>query len=256
MSPLFPQWADPHSAARVGSLMSTRAGGVSAAPWGSLNLGAAVGDAPQAVAENRRIFSLALDGAAPVFLKQVHGIQVARLEPAHTAPDAPVIEADACITTAPQLACTVLVADCLPVLLSAPNGRAVGAAHAGWRGLAAGVLQTTVAQLAAAADCPAAQLQAWLGPCIGPQNFEVGPEVMAAFAPQLGGDLAAYFEATAQAQKWRLDLPGVARYMLRAAGVAHITGGQWCTVQDPSRLFSYRRDGVTGRMAAAIWIKR
>jgi polyphenol oxidase len=254
MSPLIPQWADPQGAAGVGSLMATRVGGVSAAPWDSLNLGSLVGDAAQNVAQNRHIFCSALEGAQPVFLKQVHGTAVVRLSADHAASDAPQIEADACITTAPQLACTIMVADCLPVLFAAPQGRAVGAAHAGWRGLAAGVLQATLRELTQAAPCRADQVQAWLGPCIGPHKFEVGTEVLAAFTALLGADAARYFQPQASLQKWHADLPGLARHLLRAAGVVHISGGGWCTVQETSRFFSYRRDGITGRMAAAIWI--
>jgi len=232
----------------VGALMSTRAGGVSAAPFHSLNLGRAVGDDAAAVVENRRRFEAAI-GVPTVYLSQVHGRDVLRLAPGYSGPD----RADAAITTEPGIACTVMVADCLPVLFAAPPGRGVGAAHAGWRGLAAGVLEATVQALCEAASCDAQDLWAWLGPCIGPRRFEVGPDVLDAF----GTVAAAHFLPRRRPdgdQRWLADLPGLARDRLRAAGVLLISGGQWCTVEDASRFFSFRRDGVTGRMAAAVWL--
>ena len=234
----------------VGGLMSTRAGGVSLPPWDRLNLGMAVGDDPAAVARNRDTFRLAT-GALPVFMKQVHGTRVLRLTAAHAAADAALEEADACVTTEPGLACTVQVADCLPVLFAAPEGRAVGAAHAGWRGLAGGVLESTLRQVCEAAGCGPAEVAVWLGACIGPRRFEVGPDVLEAF----GAGAAGHFRP-AQPGKWLADLPGLARDRLEAAGVAHQSGGRWCTVEEASRFFSFRRDGVTGRMAAAVWIRR
>lgn len=235
---------------RVGALMSTRAGGVSQPPWASLNLGVAVGDAEHAVAENRRRFEAAI-GVVPVYLRQVHGARVVRLRAADArlALDDP---ADAAISTEPGVACTVQAADCLPVLFAAPSGAGVGAAHAGWRGLAGGVLEATVTALSQAAGCAPETLQAWLGPCIGPRQFEVGADVVEAFAaPQ-------FFVPRARAHgsmRWLADLPGLARARLRAAGLTQITGGSWCTVEDASRFFSFRRDGVTGRMAAAVWLR-
>ncbi|URI11163.1 peptidoglycan editing factor PgeF [Aquincola tertiaricarbonis] len=246
---LTPDWPAP---AGVGAWMSTRAGGVSAAPWQGLNLGIAVGDEPAAVAENRRRFAEAI-GATPVWLRQVHGRTVARLTAADAGRAQP-IEADAAITTERGIACTVQVADCLPVLFCAPEGRAVGAAHAGWRGLAGGVLDATVAALCEATGCAPAELQAWLGPCIGPRQFEVGEEVVLAFGGSPAGD--GRFTPRPRpdgAMRWLADLPALARDRLRQCGVSATTGGAWCTVEDPSRFFSYRRDGVTGRLAAAIW---
>jgi YfiH family protein len=161
--------------------MSTRAGGVSAGPYASMNLGVAVGDDPAAVAVNRARFAAAC-GAAPVFLRQVHGIRVVRIGEADAAPGAPDHAADASVTTEPGVACTVQVADCLPVLFAAPNGKGVGAAHAGWRGLAAGVLEATVAALCDATASRPGELDAWLGVCIGPRAFEVGGDVLDAFA--------------------------------------------------------------------------
>ena len=242
---LAPEWRVAH----VGALMTTRHGGVSAAPFDSFNLGAAVDDDPQAVARNRRRLAQTI-GARPVFLNQVHAANVVRLTAADARPDGPVRTADASVTTEPAIACTAQVADCLPVLFAAPQGRAVGAAHAGWRGLALGVLEATLAAVCEAAHCAPDEVQAWLGACIGPTQFEVGPEVLDAF----GASGAPRFVAKGP-RKWLADLPALARDRLQAAGVRAIGGGEWCTVSDPSRFFSFRRDHVTGRMAAAIWIE-
>jgi polyphenol oxidase len=241
---LAPEWAVD---VRVGALMSTRAGGISVAPFDSLNLGRSAGDERAAVNENRRRFAAALDGARPVWMSQVHGARVLRLPAA-----AGLLEADAAITTAPGIACAVMVADCLPVLFAAPQGRGIGAAHAGWRGLAGGVLEATVAALCEAAACAPRELQAWLGPCIGPRQFEVGADVVAAF-----GDGPRFVARPRPdgTMRWLADLPGLARERLQAAGVVQISGGTWCTVEDASRFFSFRRDGVTGRMAAAVWLR-
>jgi polyphenol oxidase len=239
----------------VGGLMSTRQGGVSSAPFNSLNLrppglrGDAV-DEPAAVASNQRTFTAALEGARPVWLDQVHGIEVVRLTRAHIdAAVDPLPRADASISTEPGIACTVLVADCLPVLFATADGRAVGAAHAGWRGLAAGVLEATLDALCEAAGQSPRQVSAWLGACIGPAAFEVGDDVRLAF----GAGAAAFFKPGAQAGKWWADLAGLAAWRLHAAGVTQVSGGTWCTWSDPGQFFSYRRDGRTGRHAAAIW---
>jgi len=250
---LAPTWR----VAGVGALMTTRAGGVSRGSYASMNVGTAVGDAPADVAANRERLAEALR-AQPVFLRQVHGARVVRLDSGDAAPGAPLHEADAAITTERGIACIVQAADCLPVLLAAPDGRAVGAAHAGWRGLAAGVVEATVAALGSAAGCAPAELSAWLGACIGPDAFEVGADVLAAFGVDpddrdAAAPSARRFRAR-DARKWLADLPGLARDRLAAAGVARIDGGDWCTVADAERFFSYRRDGATGRMAAAIWI--
>lgn len=249
---LAPEWQVDE---RIGALMTTRHGGLSAAPFDSLNLRAAVGDDSQAVVQNRRLFAQAI-GAVPVFLNQVHGAAVVRLTAADAQAQAP-HDADGSVTTEPGIACAVQVADCLPVLFAAPGGRAVGAAHAGWRGLAAGVLEATLAQVCAAAHCAPDEVQAWLGACIGPTRFEVGADVLAAFgAASQPGMSSARFVAAGQAGKWLADLPALARDRLQAAGVRRISGGRWCTVSEPSRFFSFRRDRVTGRMAAAIWIRQ
>lgn len=257
-----PDWGAP---AGVQALMSTRAGGVSVAPFDSLNLrppglpGAAVDD-PAAVHENQRRFAAAL-GAQPVWLDQVHGADVLRLSPDHLRPGAALVRADASICTEPGVACTVLVADCLPVLFCSPDsrsGRVVGAAHAGWRGLAAGVLDNTVAALCEAAGCAPADLLAWLGPCIGPAAFEVGADVLQAFGadPQdpsrADAGLFRFSPRPDGSARWRADLAGLARQRLAALGVGRVSGGGWCTVDGASRFFSFRRSPVTGRMAAGI----
>ena len=254
-----PDWAAP---AWVSALMSTREGGVSAPPFDSLNLRPATlpGDAvdePAAVAENQRRFAAAL-GAEPVWLAQVHGADVVRLTRADLAPDAGIHRADASITTEPGVACVVQVADCLPVLLCDRGGRAVGAAHAGWRGLAAGVLERSVSALCDAAGVPPGHLLAWLGPCIGPRQFEVGADVLAAFgADPAAPDLARFVPRPRPdgAPRWLAHLPQLARDRLRAVGVSAVSGGTWCTVEDASRFFSFRRDRVTGRLAAGIALR-
>lgn len=250
---LRPDWAAP---ANVGAAMSTRRGGVSAAPFDSLNLrpprlpGDAVDDA-EAVYENQRRFAAAL-GATPVYLDQVHGSEVVRLTQAETT----LPRADASVTTVPGLACTVLVADCLPVLLCSDDGRAVAAAHAGWRGLAGGVLDNTVAALCAAAGCAPGRVQAWLGPCIGPRAFEVGTDVLLAFSADPSAPDPLRFVPRQRedgSPRWLANLALLARDRLTQAGVRHISGGGQCTVEEISSFFSFRRDGRTGRLAAAIW---
>jgi YfiH family protein len=247
---MAPQWPLP---AGVQAWCSEREGGVSAAPYDTLNLGDHVGDDPLAVAENRRRFAQRLQ-AHPVFLKQVHGTGVVRLSAA--TPDG--TEADACWTTEAGVACTIMVADCLPVLLSDPAGHVVGAAHCGWRGLAgeqgAGVLQALWSAMAPHAGKPGEML-AWLGPCIGPRAFEVGPEVRAAFVdphPQ-----AASCFRSQPGGKYLADLQALARRRLAALGITSVQGNDgsdaWCTVTASSRFFSHRRDRVSGRLAAAIW---
>jgi len=230
------------------AVCSTRLGGVSLAPFDSLNLGDHVLDDPQAVAANRAMFQAQMGGAKPIFLTQVHGTRVVTLD--ETSRDG--LEADACITRTPNLACTIMVADCLPVLFTDDSGQVVAAAHAGWRGLAQGVLEKTVHAVCAAAQVQPSQVLAWLGPCIGPEAFEVGQDVREALmAPD-------YFKPhPVHAQKWLADLAGVARSRLLAIGVHSVAGNDssmaWCTVSQSSRLFSFRRDGRTGRFAASIW---
>ena len=246
---LRPDWPAPPG---VMALMSTREGGVSVAPWQSLNLGVAVGDDALAVAENRARFAAAL-GARPIWLRQVHGIHVLRLQAGQ--PEVPAEPADAAWTSEPGIACTVQVADCLPVLFAARNGRAVAAAHAGWRGLAAGVLEATLRALQQDAGVAPADVMAWLGPCIGPRQFEVGADVLQAFADP--ADAASFTRRNRPdgSDRWLANLQQLAQRRLAAAGVGLVSTQPACTVEDASRFFSFRRDGVSGRLAAAICLR-
>lgn len=236
---IVPEWAVPPS---VRALATTRHGGASAAPYDSLNLGLRSGDDPAAVRANRRRLS-AVAGCSPLFLRQLHGITVVEVDRVDGEP-----EADAAVARTPRRAAAVLVADCLPVLLADRDGTVVGAAHAGWRGLAAGVVEATVAGMRVAPD----RLVAWLGPAIGPGAFEVGEDVRAAFCAADAGASACF--APGQPGKWFADLYALARQRLAAVGVQEVCGGGACTVAERDRFFSYRRDRVTGRMAALVWL--
>ncbi len=239
---LVPDWPAPSG---VRAICTTRSGGVSQDAFGGLNLGGHVGDERVHVAENRARLQAAV-GVRPVFLQQVHGTDLLPVDA--STPDGAV--ADACTTIDAGIACTIMVADCLPVLFTDREGRRVAAAHAGWRGLAAGVLEHTAAVFGDMRP------MAWLGPCIGPNAFEVGDEVRAAFVAQSAG-AAACFRPGPAPGKWWADLPGLARQRLRAAGLEAVYGNDgsdaWCTVRNPLRFFSHRRDGVSGRFAAAVW---
>lgn len=255
-----PDWLRPAwQTEGVQAVMTTRHGGVSEGPHASMNLRDGVGDDPDCVARNQSLLAERI-GATPIYLNQVHGRRVVRLTAADAAPDAAQHEADACVTTGIGVVCTVQVADCMPVLFAAPG--AVGAAHAGWRGLAGGVLEATLDALCATARCRPDQVEAWLGPCIGPGRFEVGSDVLQAFGfdpavpAQSGYPQQARRFTPLKPGKWLADLPELARDQLTAAGVTAIAGGTWCTATDASRFFSFRRDGVTGRMVAAIWRTR
>jgi polyphenol oxidase len=239
----------------VGALMTTRAGGIGVAPFDTFNLREGIGDDAEAVAHHRRLLAEAAGGAAPVWLNQVHGANVVPLTEADVHPGAPIHDADGSVTDRPGIACTAQVADCLPVLFAAPGGRAVGAAHAGWRGLAAGVVEATLARVCTLGGCEPAEVQAWLGACIGPAKFEVGADVLDAFGVLPREGASPRFVAHAPG-KWLADLPSLARDRLHAAGVRSVAGGSWCTASEPSRFFSFRRDRVTGRMAAVVWIER
>lgn len=249
---LVPDWPAPPG---VQALFTTRDGGVSAPPFDRFNLGDHVRDDPRAVASNRAHLASLTTPARPVFLRQVHGTGVVHLDRA--TPDG--TEADGCVVQGPGLAATIMVADCLPVLFAHASGQAVAAAHAGWRGLANGVLEATLRALREAAG--EGEVVAWLGPCIGPSAFEVGPEVRDAFVSVDAGAVA-HFRFRGQDGKYGADLPALARRRLQAAGVAQVHGNEgsdaWCTVTQASRFFSHRRDAVrlgsTGRMAACIWI--
>ena len=237
---LTPNWPAP---ANVRALQTTRQGGVSVAPYDSLNLGSHVGDAPLAVARNRILLNTLLP-SEPVWLEQVHGTAVASADAASCR-----TRADACIARQRAAVCVVMTADCLPVLLCDQQGSVVGAAHAGWRGLCDGVLEATVKAMEAAPQ----NLMAWLGPAISQQAFEVGAEVRDAFIaiqPQ-----AASAFASGQPGKWFADIYALARLRLNALGITQIYGGDYCTFCERERFFSYRRDGVTGRMGTFIWIE-
>lgn len=257
----------------VRALMSARAGGISRPPWDSCNLGDHVQDDVGAVRHNRAVFAQHL-GAQPVWLQQVHGDRVVRLS-ADKLGDTSTPIADGALTTEPGVACVVMVADCLPILLAAPDGRGVAALHAGWRGLAGvgegmvagrGIVHRGIAALCEAASCNPADLSVWLGPCIGPAHFEVGSDVLMGFgvnpadAACAGAHPRFAPRAAASAPgeglgKWLADLPGLARDALSALGVRQVTGGDACTVSDAARFFSYRRDGRTGRQAAGICLR-
>ena len=237
---ILPDWPAP---AGVRALSTTRDGGVSSPPWQSFNLGDHVGDDPRAVAANRSTLRRELP-AEPLWLNQVHGTRC--VDAARALPGA---QADASFTRQQGVVCAVLTADCLPVLLCDERAMVVGIAHAGWRGLAAGVIETTVAAMGE----PGERLMAWLGPAIGPQAFEVGSEVRDLF---LAGDAeAADAFAAAAGGKWLCDIYGLARRRLHALGIRRVAGADFCTVNDARRWFSYRRDGVTGRMASLVWLE-
>lgn len=233
-----PDWPAPPG---VRALQTGRQGGVSEAPWASFNLGEHVGDAPAAVAANRALLRAALPGE-PVWLQQVHGTLTVDAE---NAPKNAL--ADAAVARSPGVVCAVMTADCLPVLLSDRAGRVVAAVHAGWRGLQAGVIESAVARMAVAGP----ELLAWLGPAIGPAHFEVGDEVRAAFCRHDLG--AADHFLPSQDGRWLANLAGLATRRLHALGVTAVYGGRECTHTDAGRYFSYRREGVTGRMASLIW---
>ena len=242
---LTPEWPAPPG---VRAAFTLRSGGVSAPPFDSLNLGAHVGDEAEAVAENRRRLRTQLRlPEEPAWMEQVHGIDVLDLDAlAHGGAARGVVSADAALTRRAGRICTVQVADCLPVLLAARDGSAVAAAHAGWRGLAGGVLEATVQALAVEPG----QLIGWLGPGIGAAHFEVGEDVRRAFVTH---DAAAAAFTSNQRGRWQCNLAALARARLAALGVAAVFGGEWCTYADAARFFSYRRDGRCGRMAALIW---
>lgn len=237
---IIPDWPAPSN---VGALQTTRQGGVSQSPYASLNLGDHVGDEPRLVMANRQIVQEKIAGM-PLWLRQVHGVNVLDAEVACCN-----AEADAAIAHASGRTCVVMTADCLPVLLCDRAGTVVAAVHAGWRSLCAGILERTAAKMA----CPGDQVIAWLGPAIGPQAFEVGDDVRSAF---LRVDARADHAFVAAGQgKWLADIYKLARQRLSIVGVSAVFGGQWCTVNDCERFFSYRREGVTGRMGSFIWLK-
>lgn len=236
---LIPDWPAP---ARVRTCVTTRAGGVSQAPFDSLNLGDHVDDDPLAVTENRRRLTDAF-AIRPAWLRQVHGVEVVEADPTLTA------EADGSWTSTPGIACTSMTADCLPALFCDRAGTRVAAAHAGWRGLAAGVLEATVDRL----EVPASQILVWLGPAIGPGAFEVGAEVREAFIATHPETIKA-FVPSVNPGRFMADIYALARLRLAALGITAVHGGGFCTVTDP-RFFSYRRSPRTGRFASLIWLQ-
>lgn len=238
-----PDWDAPTN---VHALVTTRAGGVSRPPFECLNLGLHVGDDPEAVRENRTRLLGHLP-AEPVWLEQVHGTVVADVAGV-MAGDAPPA-ADAAVARRAGVVCAVMTADCLPVILCDDAGSVVAAAHAGWRGLAEGVLEATVDRMGVAPG----QLRAWLGPAIGPEAFEVGDDVRGRFVSG-DPDLGAAFRPTGAPGKWLADLYQLARSRLRGRGVERVWGGGMCTFSDAERFYSYRRDGVTGRFATLVWL--
>jgi YfiH family protein len=237
---ILPDWSAPPG---VRALSTLRGGGMSMPPWGSFNLGDHVGDDPRAVAANRASLRHELP-AEPVWLRQVHGtrcVDAATVTPGE--------QADASFTRQRGVVCAVLTADCLPVLLCDERATVVGIAHAGWRGLAAGVIEATVTAM----DEPGGKLMAWLGPAIGPQAFEVGGEVRDIF---LAGDATAAEAFVPAAEgKWLCDIYRLARRRLRALGIRRVASADCCTVNDAQRWFSFRRDGISGRMASLIWLE-
>lgn len=239
MKPIYPDWPAP---ANVKALLTTREGGASLPPWDEFNVAAHVGDDPQHVAENRRQLAKLLP-AEPQWLNQMHGSHVAIL-------DHPCCrDADASVSRSQNKVCAVLTADCLPVLFCNRAGTVVAAAHAGWRGLAGGILEKTVAAM----NVDPGSLIAWMGPAIGPDHFEVGNEVKDIFTaihPENGHAFAA-----ASAGKWLADIYSLARMSLAQAGVHDVYGGNFCTYRETEKFFSYRRDGVTGRMASLVWMR-
>ncbi len=273
LAPLIPVW--PDAPANIGALATTRRGGVSLAPYddgeggGGLNLGVHVADRPEHVRENRARLR-ALLPSAPVWLTQVHGDAVLEVgavqagavqagigssDPVPPADTALAPEADASFTRVRGAVCAILTADCLPVLFADVDGKVVGAAHAGWRGLAGGVLGQTVRAMRAAG---AGDIVAWMGPAIGARQFEVGPDVLAAFLARAhGAELepvrAAFAALEGRPGKYLADIYALARLVLKRDGVDRVAGGECCTVSRPGDFYSYRRDGVTGRQASLIW---
>ena len=258
LAPIVPSW--PDLPANIGALASTREGGVSAAPYddgqggGGLNLGLHCGDEAAQVHENRALLAALLPGR-PAWLAQVHGVAV--VDAATVQPGQAVQVADASIASTPGVVCAVMTADCLPVLFADLDGKVVGAAHAGWRGLAAGVLAETVKAMRAAG---AGEITAWMGPAIGPTKFEVGPDVRDAFVccALQGEDDAlrtAFKPCPGRDGKFMADIFALARLFLARDGVTRVFGGTHCTATDSARFYSYRRDNVTGRLASLIWIK-
>lgn len=239
---IVPDWPVPSN---VRAVTTTRQGGVSDAPYDSFNLAMHVGDSPEHVQQNRQRLCEALNlKVPPCWLQQVHSNKVVEVEVSAEA-----IEADASISRRPEHACVVMTADCLPVLFCDQKGSVVAAAHAGWRGLADGILENTIAAMQVAES----EIMAWMGPAIGPQVYEVGSEVYEAFVDQTVAARSAFTE-TRQGH-YLMDIYQLARQRLHAIGLHHIYGGEYCSLSNSEQFYSYRRDGVTGRMASLIWLQ-
>lgn len=250
----------------VSYFCSTRQGGVSQGPWASLNIGPHTGDDPDHVAENRR--RLAPRNLPVFWLSQVHGTDVHDVD-APDAPDAPdalvhgesghrksdrLVQADALVTACRDQVLAIMTADCLPVVIGSADGRVLGLAHAGWRGLSAGVLENTLDALRAKYDGSGApHWRAWIGPGIGPSRFEVGDDVRTAFVDD-DPDTVVFFKPAARQGKWLADLAGIARHRLQRSDVSRVDISPWCTYSFPDLFYSYRRDGVTGRIATLAWL--
>lgn len=238
---LLPDWS---VSKRVKAYVTTRVGGVSKAPFDSMNLATHVGDNIQSVEQNRALLKQRLGlPAEPRWLDQVHGIEVADINSLGC-------KADAFYTSESKIVCAVLTADCLPVFIAQRAGNEVAVAHAGWKGLLTGIIEQTVGRF----GCNRNELSVWLGPAIGPEKFEVGEEVVVAFKDEAGNDDISYAFTRLGKGKWLADIYGLARFRLQRLGISNITGGNFCTVTDRQMFYSYRRDGVTGRMASLIWI--
>jgi YfiH family protein len=247
---IVPDWPAPPV---VHAFVTTRSGGVSQGCWGAgqqggMNVGLASGDEPERIARNRELLNRFLP-ASPRWLALCHGGDVVAAETVKGAG----VRADAATAITPGVVCCVTVADCLPVLLADRSGTVVAAAHAGWRGLAAGILQATVMQMRRRAPRPLGEIHAFLGPSIGAAAYEVGEDVLSAMHRALPHAGAAFTESARG--KWRADLPALARQALAQVEVSSVYGGHWCTARDPARFYSYRRDRVTGRHAALIWLQ-
>ena len=239
---IAPDWPAP---VRVKAVTTTRAGGLSEGRFASMNLGDGVGDDPGCVRENRRRVRSALSlPREPLWLKQVHGNQVCDANISKNLPTA-----DGSCSRQPGVVCAILTADCMPVFFCDREGTAVALAHAGWRGLAGGVIASTVKRL----DAPAERLMVWLGPAIGPEAYEVGDDVRRVFLELDQGNAAAFVPG--RSNRWMADLYSLARRQLIGLGVTNIYGGTFCTHRDAARFFSYRRDGQCGRMASLIWME-
>lgn len=250
MDLIIPEWAGVPE--NVGALSTTRLGGTSLGPYdngaggGGLNLGIHVGDDPEAVRRNRALLRSILP-SEPAWLSQVHGTRVVEAGASENLP-----EADASISTRPGVVCAIQTADCLPVLFCDAGGKVVGAAHAGWRGLAGGVLENTVGRMRSAG---ATEILAWLGPAIGPKCFEVGRDVYDAFVAKDASMADAFQPIAGTPGKYLADIYALAMRTLQQLGVTQVAGGALCTVTEQNRFYSFRRDKVTGRMASLIWLK-